>query len=257
MIKQTLELTPAQPSLIPPLATAAMEFPERSIYSTEPVLIVAPHPDDETLGCGGAIALLRSQGCPVWVLVITDGTQSHPRSHKYPPSLLQQLRQQETQAALNLLGVASGAVHFLQLPDGRMSTAALLQANQSICRDYLKAIAPKVVFLPWRHDPHPDHQATWQLVTHAMADCDIVARVIEYPIWDWDVQQSNQLPNSTEIQAWRLDIQSVLDIKAQAIAAYQSQTTDLIDDDPQGFRLTPAMLAHFVQPWEVYFEEIL
>jgi LmbE family N-acetylglucosaminyl deacetylase len=251
MNEQTIH---AQPSAA--LATAAIKFPVRSIYSTEPVLVVAPHPDDETLGCGGAIALLRSQGCPVWVLVITDGRQSHPRSRKYPPPLLQQLRQQETRLALKRLGVAPGAVTFLQLPDGEMATAASLRSNQRTCRNYLEAIAPKTIFLPWRHDPHPDHQATWQLVRHAVTDCGIAARLIEYPIWDWDAQQSNSLPNAAEIQGWRLDIQSVLAMKQRAIAAYQSQTTDLIDDDPAGFRLTPEMLAHFAQPWEVYFEEI-
>jgi LmbE family N-acetylglucosaminyl deacetylase len=252
----TKQMIQAQPSIRPTLATAAIRFPVRSFHSTEPVLIVAPHPDDETLGCGGAIALLRSQGCPVWVLVITDGTQSHPRSLKYPPLRLQQLRQQETRLALKRLGVAPGAVTFLHLPDGEMNEAASIQSNQDICRNYFKAIAPKTIFLPWRHDPHPDHQATWQLVKHAMADCDISARLIEYPIWDWDAQQSNQLPKAKDIRAWRLDIQSVLAVKQQAIAAYQSQTTDLIDDDPAGFRLTPEMLTHFAQPWEVYFEEI-
>jgi LmbE family N-acetylglucosaminyl deacetylase len=257
MTKQRIQSTPAiQSNARPSLAIAAIKFPVRSIHSTEPVLIVAPHPDDETLGCGGAIALLRSQGCPVWVLVITDGTQSHPQSRKYPHPRLQQLRQQETRLALSRLGIAPGATTFLQLPDGEMTTAALLKSNRTICCNYLKAIAPKTIFLPWRHDPHPDHQATWQLLTHAMAECDIAARLIEYPIWDWDVQQSNQLPNSAQIQGWRLDIQSVLAVKQQAIAAYQSQTTDLIDDDPSGFRLSPAMLAHFAQSWEVYFEEI-
>lgn len=258
MAKQRIQSTPEiQSNASPSLAATATQFPIKSIHSTEPVLIVAPHPDDETLGCGGAIALLRSQGCPVWVLVITDGTQSHPRSRKYPAPLLQQLRQQETRLALSLLGVAPGAITFLQMPDGEMTKAAALQSNQNICCNYLKAIAPKIIFLPWRHDPHPDHQATWQLVTHAMADCSLAARLIEYPIWDWDVQQSSQLPHGPQIEAWRLDIQSVLAVKQRAIAAYQSQTTDLIDDDPGGFRLSPAMLAHFTQSWEVYFEEIL
>jgi LmbE family N-acetylglucosaminyl deacetylase len=246
-----------QPSVSPSLATAAIKFPWRSLHSTGPVLIVAPHPDDETLGCGGAVALLRSYGCPVWVLVITDGTQSHPRSRKYPAPILQQLREQETRSAMSRLGVASGAVTFLQLSDGKVADAVALQSAQSICRNYLKGIAPKTIFLPWRHDPHPDHRATWQLLKDAIVDTGIAARLIEYPIWDWDIQQSNHLPDSSQMQAWRLNIQNVLGMKQRAIGAYRSQTTDLIDDDPAGFRLTPTMLAHFTQPWEVYFEEII
>jgi LmbE family N-acetylglucosaminyl deacetylase len=233
-----------------------IQFPWRSWHSTAPVLIVAPHPDDETLGCGGAIALLCAHRCPVWVLVMTDGTQSHPRSRKYPAPVLQQLRQEETRAALGTLGMRSEAVTFLLLPDGELATAIMLPANQTLCRNYLKTLAPKTIFLPWRHDPHPDHRATWQLVMDAMADSGMTARLIEYPIWDWDAQQSKHLPDANQVSAWRLDIQAVLGVKQRAIAAYRSQVTNLIDDDPEGFRLTPAMLAHFVQPWEVYFEEI-
>jgi LmbE family N-acetylglucosaminyl deacetylase len=233
-----------------------IEFPWQSLHSAEPVLIVAPHPDDETLGCGGAIALLCAHHYPVWVLVITDGTQSHPRSRKYPALALQQLREQETRTAISKLGVISDAVTFLLLPDGELTTAIGLPANQTLCREYLNKIAPKTIFLPWRYDPHPDHRATWELVTSAIADCGITAKLIEYPIWDWDIQQSKQLPNANQISSWRLDIQPVLDLKQQAIVAYASQITNLIDDDPEGFRLTPAMLAHFAQPWEVYFEEM-
>jgi LmbE family N-acetylglucosaminyl deacetylase len=237
--------------------TPVIQFPWQSSHSTEPVLIVAPHPDDETLGCGGAIALLCAHHCPVQVLVITDGTQSHPRSRKYPALALQQLRQQETCVALTVLGMTPEAITFLRLPDGELATAIMMPVTQIRCRNYLKTLAPKTIFLPWRYDPHPDHRATWRLITDAITVCDIKnVRLIEYPIWDWDIQQSTQLPNANQISSWRLDIQAVLDVKQQAIAAYQSQTTNLIDDDPEGFRLTPAMLAHFNQPWEVYFEEI-
>jgi LmbE family N-acetylglucosaminyl deacetylase len=185
---------------------------------------------------------------------VTDGTQSHPRSRQYPAPVLQQVRQEETCLALSRLG--SIAVTFLQLPDGKLSTVAALQSNQNICRDYLEARSPKIIFLPWRHDPHPDHRATWRLLTNAIVDARVIVRSIEYPIWGWDVQQLHHLPNPDQMQAWRLDIQAVLGAKRQAIAAYRSQITNLIDDDPEGFRLTPAMLAHFTQPWEVYFEEI-
>ena len=228
----------------------------RSLTSHDPVLVVAPHPDDETLGCGGAIALLRSCRCQVSVLVISDGTMSHPRSRKYPPSVLQQLRQKETLDALKILGVDPTTVTFLRLPDGTISTLATLEENQSACGAYLKEILPKTIFLPWRSDPHPDHQATWQLIHAAIAYLPFTPRLIEYPIWDWDLDQRGDSPNTDRIVGWRLDIESVLSLKKQAIAAYRSQTTDLIDDDPNGFRLTPEMLENFVRPWEVYFEEI-
>ena len=43
-------------------------------------------------------------------------------------------------------------------------------------------------------------------------------------------------------------------LKQEAIACYRSQITNLIDDDPEGFRLTPEMLLNFARPWEVYLE---
>lgn len=222
-------------------------------------LVVAPHPDDESLGCGGAIALLRSLGCPVSVLVISDGTRSHPRSRKYPAPALRTLRETETRAALAILGVEASQVTFLGLPDGAIPNPGAAGFEQAVswCRDCLAGLAPETIFLPWRFDPHPDHRATWQLIqTVIAADDALSSATIEYPIWDWDPEQHNGLPSSNQVTGWRLDISSVLELKLQAIATYRSQTTDLIDDDPEGFRLKPEMLANFTHPWEVYLEEI-
>ncbi len=234
------------------------------------ILIVAPHPDDETLGCGGAIALLRQLNIAVKVLVVSDGTKSHPNSKTYPPPALKKLREQESLAALAVLGVAPEAVTFLGMPDGAVP-AVNLNSNEiveidkrtkergqeyqdaiSLCHQYLKNTTPSIVLLPWRRDPHPDHRASWQLFKAAINNQDNIPRLIEYPIWDWDSKQRQNFPES--INAWRLDISSVLELKQQAIAQYRSQISDLIDDDPEGFRLTPEMLRNFTQPWEIYLE---
>lgn len=219
------------------------------------VLVVAPHPDDETLGCGGAIALLRSLGNDVRVLVISDGTMSHPRSRQYPAPALRALRESETLTALAVLGVAAAAVTFLRWQDGSVSTLAPDRSAVTICRDYLAEFTPQTIFLPWQYDPHPDHRATWQLIHAALACLTRSPRIIEYPIWDWDPDQRVGIPNSEQLTSWRLDISTVVELKQQAIAAYRSQTTSLIDDDPEGFCLTPEMLVNFAYPWEVYLEE--
>jgi LmbE family N-acetylglucosaminyl deacetylase len=217
-----------------------------------PVLIVAPHPDDETLGCGGAIALLRSLNCDVRVLVISNGTLSHPNSQKYPAPVLQALRESETLEALTMLGVNPNDVTFCGMQDGSIST----QYNSAIasCSDYLREIAPQIIFLPWRYDPHPDHRATSKLIHTALGNLDLSPRIIEYPIWDWDLAQRGNLSESEKVTSWRLDIAAVVELKQQAIACYRSQITNLIDDDPEGFRLTPEMLLNFARPWEVYLE---
>lgn len=237
-----------------------MLLPLRSVHTiaTRAALVVAPHPDDETLGCGGAIALLRAWNCPVQVLVMSDGALSHPRSLKYPAPRLRALRQAETLEALAVLGVSQAETNFLRLPDGAIPNLESPQAQEAMtrCRAYLQTVRPEIVFLPWRADPHPDHRASWQLIRAALMDLDNVPRVIEYPIWDWDAEQRGDFASYQQVMGWRLDISSVLETKLRAIGAYRSQTTDLIDDDPTGFRLTPAMLANFARSWEVYLEEI-
>lgn len=250
MNRQFVESPLANPSILPlsPVTTIAADT----------VLVVAPHPDDETLGCGGAIALLRSLGCAVRVLVISDGTMSHPRSRKYPANALRTLREAETQAATAVLGVEPSEVMFLRLKDGEIPTIESPKFREAIarCQEYLSAFAPpNIIFLPWRHDPHPDHRATWQLIHTVLVSIPYTPRLIEYPIWDWDPEQRSSLPNPEQVSLWRLDICEVVALKQQAIATYRSQTTNLIDDDPEGFCLTPEMLANFTRPWEVYLEE--
>ena len=213
-------------------------------------LVVAPHPDDETLGCGGAIALMRQLKIPVAVSIVSDGTQSHPNSVAYPYQALKSLRERESLAALAILGVNSDAVTFWEMPDGCVH----LHKSKAIAsvRNYLNNLAPSVIFLPWRDDPHPDHRASWQLFMAASDRLSNPPRIIEYPIWDWDTQQRGQFADS--VRAWRLDISSVLESKKQAIAQYRSQISNLIDDDPEGFRLKPEMLQNFLRPWEMYLE---
>ncbi|MBE9179581.1 PIG-L family deacetylase [Oculatella sp. LEGE 06141] len=221
-------------------------------------LVVAPHPDDETLGCGGAIALLRASGYSVHILVISDGTLSHPRSLKYPAPRLQALREAETLAALSVLGVSPTEATFLRLKDGSVPADVSngFQAAITHCLACLNTRMPNTLFLPWRADPHPDHRATWQIVRAAVDNLTYSPRILEYPIWDWDLKQQGELANFEQVVGWRLDIEAVLETKQQAIAAYRSQTTNLIDDDPDGFQLTPEMLANFARPWEMYLENV-
>ena len=72
-----------------------------------------------------------------------------------------------------------------------------------------------------------------------------------YPVWGWLLPADHVLPITT-IDGMRLDIGAVLPRKRTAIAAHRSQTTDLITDDPQGFRLPDGLLATFDQPFETF-----
>ncbi|WP_246455569.1 PIG-L deacetylase family protein [Hymenobacter citatus] len=219
-------------------------------------VIVAPHPDDESLGCGGLLALLRQAGVPVQAVLVSDGTMSHPHSVKFPAAARQALREAELREALTLLGVSTDDLLLLGLPDSAVPTLNQPGFAEAVAtlRAYLQRVQPATVLVPWRRDPHPDHRATSQLVAAALTGLPI--RRVEYVVWAWERAASEDLPQPGEVTGWRLDISSVLPQKQAAIAAHRSQLAPgIIDDDPSGFLLSEQMLAHFAQPIEVYFDE--
>jgi LmbE family N-acetylglucosaminyl deacetylase len=226
----------------------------RALGST---LVIAPHADDESLGCGGTIALLRQAGVQVDVLLVSDGSMSHPNSKKYPAEKLMQLRELELLTAVEILGVPAQHVHFVRLKDSQVpheSHEGFEEAAQVMAHK-IWSIAPQTILVPWRRDPHPDHRATWQLVKYAVDTTALPCRMLEYLVWLWERADAKDLPLAGEMMTLQIDITSVLNQKHQAIAAHVSQTTSLIDDDPQGFTLSEHMLAHFNHPAEYFLEE--
>lgn len=235
-----------------------IETPEaETVIDWGKTLIVAPHPDDESLGCGGAIALLRKFNREVSVLTMSDGTLSHPNSVKFPAEKLRDLRERETAAALAILGVAEEEITFLRFKDRSVPgehSEGFAAAVETV-EKFLKKNAPQTILLPWRRDPHPDHRASWQIFNAAVAGKS-ACRILEYPIWLWETTESGDFPKEENIRAFRLKIDEATALKQAAIRAHASQITDLIDDDPDGFRLSAEVLAHFDTPFEIYFEEI-
>jgi LmbE family N-acetylglucosaminyl deacetylase len=217
------------------------------------LVVVAPHPDDESLGCGGLIAAARAQGRPVRLVVVSDGCGSHPNSRAYPPARLRALREAETRDAAAALGLPAADVQFLGLPDARVpGTGPQAAAAARAIAAAAHAVGAGAVFVTWRHDPHCDHAAAAALVDLARPAMPGV-RVLAYPVWGWT------LPAQTEVgpppRGARLDVTANLAAKARAVAAHRSQTTGLIDDDPTGFRLDATMLARFARPFEIFLEE--
>lgn len=247
------------------LASSVLAAPEKlPLIAAEAVkdwgktLIVAPHPDDESLGCGGAIALLRKYDCAVEILVMSDGTLSHPNSKKFSASALRDLRESEIISALEILGGATENVTFLRYRDRSVPNKDSNKFAQAveICQKFLEKTNPKTILVPWRRDPHPDHFAANQIISTAKTQLSFAPKLIEYPIWLWELATGADAPQSSEVRAWRLNIETVLATKQKAIHAHRSQTTDLIEDDPIAFRLTPEILANFAAPWEIYLETV-
>lgn len=220
-------------------------------------VIVVPHPDDEALGCGGLLALLRQAGQPVAAVLVSDGSMSHPHSQEFSAGARRELRYAEFRHALSVLGVAEDDdnVLYLHLPDGAVPTEGqptFAKAADQLA-SFLKDKQPTTVLVPWRRDPHPDHRATSQLTAAALAQLPQPPQRLEYLVWAWERAAPADLPLPEEGIGFQLDIASVLAQKQRAIAAHRSQLAPgIITDDPSGFLLSDTMLAHFAQPTESF-----
>jgi LmbE family N-acetylglucosaminyl deacetylase len=99
-------------------AAQRMPFrPLREALEDRPFIVLAPHPDDESLGCGGLIAEACRQGSRAKVVIVSDGAGSHPNSKAYPPDRLTSLREVEAKQAGAALGLKPEDMCFLRLPD--------------------------------------------------------------------------------------------------------------------------------------------
>lgn len=225
------------------------------------VIVFAPHPDDETLGCGGLIARLVLNRQPIHVIVISDGSASHPRSRKYPPAKLALVRERETRAALVRLGLSDPhAVTFLGLKDGEVPGPAspafpnVVLAVAHLVRDF----AADTVVAPIRNDEHADHRATFHIVDAALDKLlPSRPRLLEYGIWG--APGAADAAYESQCLAYRhyaLDVSLVLRRKESAIRKYRSQTGKLIKDDPSGFALSPRTIAKFTTRWELFSEAL-
>jgi glycosyltransferase involved in cell wall biosynthesis/LmbE family N-acetylglucosaminyl deacetylase len=165
------------------------------------ILVVAPHPDDEVLACGGTIALLRKNNCHVTVAIVTDGAKGDPLG--YFEGNISQLRAAESKSALSLLGVED--IRFLAYPDG-----AFFATNQAIIRfmALVEELQPSWIFLPSPLDFHRDHVNVALAVLDAWLQLEGKNRLFFWELWQ-------PLPATTVV-----NIDEVFHIKRQAANCY-------------------------------------
>lgn len=162
--------------------------------------VLAAHPDDESLGCAGTIALLRRRGVPVTAAFATDGEAT--RGSTARPEETARLRRAEAEAACRRLGVAD--IQFWGLADGRLSTATAALANRIATlvegRDGL--------LVPWFLDGHPDHEA----LSAGLALADLPPALDVWGFETWAPLPANRI----------VDITAVCEDKRAAIAAHRT-----------------------------------
>jgi LmbE family N-acetylglucosaminyl deacetylase len=156
------------------------DFPELNLDDCPALVLVAPHPDDETLGFGATASTLRSRGIDVQVVSVTDGGGAFPELSRREREWLASDRRIELHRAIEILGL--GAPIHLGLPDGDLGDREPELAAQ--LAELLEA-GPKGTWCAatWRGDGHPDHESVGRAAAAAAERTG--AALLEYPIWMW------------------------------------------------------------------------
>jgi LmbE family N-acetylglucosaminyl deacetylase len=210
-------------------------------------IVLAPHQDDETLGCGGTMIRKREAGAEVRVIFMTDGTLSHSRLMS--PGKLKAIREKEAVAACQALGLAESDVFFLEFQDGRLHEGHEMAVGRVL--ELLGSHRPDEIFVPYHGELLSDHAATYRIAMSALARWGKPVTLYEYPVWAWyhwpwvDVLQNsrretrdvvkNTLVSGAGLRLLKdlghaVYIGDVLDRKRAALDQYRSQMTRLIPD---------------------------
>ncbi len=172
------------------------------------VLCLAPHPDDESAGPGGALRLHRRQGDAVRVVLVTDGIAGDPDG-RFDPATYGELRRNESRRGMAHLDIDD--LVFWGLPDSCVITDGDIDHLAHLTTQQLDEFQPDVVYLPWEGEGHSDHRAVYCGGVRALQRAGFAGTVYGYEIWH------AMVPDMV------LDITPVVDDKRHSMACYESQ----------------------------------
>lgn len=178
--------------------------------SDERIVVLAPHMDDEVIGCGGTLARHIACGSHVTVVFLTDGRGGGATGNAAAgETSIAATRKREAKLALAELGITQ--IVFLDAEDGRLgATAYLVDA----LRAALVAARPDIVYLPFFLEEHPDHRATSTLLSEAVSGAGMSFQCHGYEVW------TPLFPNCL------VRIDETVEAKRRAIGHYQSQLAE-------------------------------
>lgn len=154
------------------------------------LVVVAPHPDDEILACGGLIATHVAQGGRVQIVAVTDGEASHDETPSIPRHELAEVRRQERWQGLHHLGLPEPSVLSLGLADGQV------HAQRVDLMDSLTSLLQlgDVVVSTWDKDGHPDHDAAGQAARDACTAKGCTHLCAPVWMWHWATPADERIP---------------------------------------------------------------
>jgi LmbE family N-acetylglucosaminyl deacetylase len=200
-----------------------------------PLVVVAPHPDDETLGAGGLIASFARRSRPVIVVSVTDGEAAHPGWEG-----LRDIRRAELKRALHCLSPHMILQARIGLADGEVE-----RHEESLRLYLLRLVTPGAVMIaPYERDGHPDHDAVGRICREVAAARGLF--LARYPIWAWHHGDWSALSRAR----WgRFELTAEARLaKAQALEAFSSQLRPRFRKP-----IVPAhVLSYFQRPYEAF-----
>lgn len=179
---------------------------EQAHGPTGRILVISPHPDDESVGCGGTLRRHVLQNDDVHVVFLTSGEKG---GHGLAPEEAGRVREQEARAAAEILGISH--IEFWRQRDGA------LRANSYLLKQLREKIVgwkPGLLYVPHSGEMHPDHRASARLVRRTLSDLPRESRPVVrmYEVWT-PMQRMDHV----------IDISPYMDAKIAAIRAHQSQ----------------------------------
>lgn len=177
------------------------------------VLIIAPHPDDEVLGCGGLIARLVKEGFPPHILIMSGGEHSHTSCCNTSSYEIIRARRELTLNAMIILGLPLNYLHFLNYPDGGISFE---NAETSRLVSLINDLKPNAIFVPHLGEGWSDHIETRDILKRLYKENKNV-KLFEYCVWFWYYNVKHIKWKKARVFQMAKDLH---DLKLKAIDAY-------------------------------------
>lgn len=221
------------------------------------VLVLAPHPDDEIIGCGGSLALHTKAGDPVKVVFLTNGAKGDASGAMNREEYVE-LRQNEAVNACAHVGVTN--LEFWSYEDRSLagSPGALLQMI-----DLLEGFRPELVYTPSPLEYHPDHRATAILFCDAISSCEIDFDVAFYEVGQ--PLRANLLVDITEVLTRKIEAMDAYKSQLKerpyrdicvALNRYRSMTLPEGATHAEGFSIWGASLVRKIGPFSIPFQQV-
>ncbi|MCW4016285.1 MAG: PIG-L family deacetylase [Candidatus Bathyarchaeota archaeon] len=201
----------------------------------KPIVVFSPHPDDETLGCGGTIAKKLSENYQVYIVLLTDGRHAFSNcldlNSDITPDAIVKIRKKEVIDATTVLGVPVENLVFLDFED-RMLKEHETVAEQKIT-EILKKHSPVEVYFPFMRDSHPDHRAANRIIRRCLQNLKLTSIRYQYSVMHRFLNFGPRIERLIDVYKdciADVDISEYLSLKKKAVKQFTSELSVVLNN---------------------------